>query len=166
MASTNTLEMWAVATFNVVVFGVLGVIAVHVSGELAGLLRGLSTLEGVLVFTYLWALTFAATRWALEPGGLERIQIGEFSSLLVRGALAGALIGAGFLIGVVLVEVAVRFVFEPVSLPGVQVGSFVFIVSAGGGIAALVGGVVGVVFVLFDVFLYRLSMYVGSRTSA
>ncbi|WP_416839661.1 hypothetical protein [Haloferax sp. DFSO52] len=163
MASVKTLEVWAVSVFNVVVFGLAGVIAGHATGQMAGLLRGLSTLEGVLLFAYLTALTLGATRWAFSAGGLERILEGELSSLVVRGALAGGLIGAGFLIGVLLAGSLVRFVLEPVSLPGLQILPFLLIVIIGGGVAAVVGGLVGIVFVLIDVLLYRVSMYFVSR---
>lgn len=163
MAEAETLEVWTVSTFNVVAFGLLGVVAGHLSGEMANLLRGLSTLEGVLVFGYLWVLASVATRWAFADGGLERVQAGELRSLVVRGFLAGGLIGGGFLVGVALAGALVNVVVGSwaVRLDGLL--PFVFIVVVVGGVAALVGGVVGVVFVLVDVVLYRVSQYVASR---
>ena len=165
MGDAETLEVWTVSTFNVVAFGIVGVVAGHASGEMANLLRGLSTLEGVLVFGYLWALTLVATRWAFADGGLERIRDGDFSSLVARGALAGGLVGSGFLVGVALAGVLVNLAVGPWSVQLGGVLPFLFIVIVAAGVAALVGGVVGIVFVLVDAVLYRVSGYVASRTT-
>ncbi|WP_411968523.1 hypothetical protein [Haloferax sp. YSSS75] len=165
MASAETLEAWTVATFNVVALGLVGVVAGHVSGEMANLLRGLSTLEGVLVFGYLWVLALVATRWAFADGGLERVQTGELRSLVVRGFLAGGFIGGGFLVGGAIAGALVNVVSGAWAVRLEGLPSFVFIVSAAGGIAVVVGGVVGVVFVFVDVVLYRVSQYVASRTT-
>ncbi|KTG07520.1 hypothetical protein [Haloferax profundi] len=159
MGEVNRLEVWGVSTFNVVLLSLLGVLAGHLSGSLASLFRGFGTLEGVLIFGYLWVLTILATRWALAAGGLDRGQTGELRSLLVRGAIAGALIGAGFLVGTILTVALVNLVSMAwtVRLDGVL--PFALITLLGGGIAALVGALVGSVFVLVDVLLYRVSAY-------
>ncbi|KAB1194312.1 hypothetical protein GJR96_13040 [Haloferax sp. MBLA0076] len=159
MVDAPRLEIWAVSTFNVVLLSLLGVLTGHLSGSLADVLRGFGTLEGVLVFGYLWVLTILATRWALSTGGLDRGQTGELRSLFVRGAIAGALIGAGFLVGTILAVAFVNLVSMAwtVRLDGVL--PFALITLLGGGIAALVGGLVGTVLVLVDVLLFRVSTY-------
>ncbi|KAB1188487.1 MULTISPECIES: hypothetical protein [Haloferax] len=166
MADVDALELWTIATFNLVVFGLLSVLVGHTSGSLADILAGLGTVEGVLVFGYLWALTVLATRWVLSEGGLDRIREGELSSLVVRGGLAGGLIGAGFLVGVILAGALVNLVTGPWSIRLDGVLPFVLIVVVAGGVAALVGAVVGGVFVIVDAALYRLSSSFVLRQSS
>ncbi|WP_396612684.1 hypothetical protein ACH9L7_05255 [Haloferax sp. S1W] len=157
MADADWLEVWTVSTFNVVALGLVGVTAGHTTGALTDSLPNFGTLPGVVTFIYLWALTVLATRWALSEGGLDRIHEGELATLVGRGAIAGAGIGAGFLLGAVLVGSAVavvRFVLEQGTTGGFQVLPFLLIILVGVGIAALVGALVGGVFVVLDAACY------------
>jgi hypothetical protein len=148
MAETDPLETWSVATFNVVVFGLAGVLAGHASGALADALPGLGTLPGLAAFGYLWALVAVATRWALAGGGLARLADGPWP-LLVRGATAGAGAGAAFVGGVALAGGAVSL-----ATGGVPLGSLALLVVLGVAAGGVVGSVVGVAFVLVDAALY------------
>jgi hypothetical protein len=151
-AAAESLETWSLATFNVVAFGLVGVLAAHLSGALADLLGGLGTLQGALVFGYLWTLVVLGTRWALAGGGLARADRGEATALLLRGTVAGSLVGTAFLLGLALgagvVAVATR---------GVDPLSVVPIALLGGAVSAVVGGGVGFGFVLVDLGLYRVT---------
>lgn len=149
MADTEPLELWTVATGNVVLFGILGVLAGHLSGGLADLLGGVGTLPGILVFGYLWALVVVATRWALADGGLAQLEQGARTRLAIRGAIAGALIGAGFLLGLVVVGGLLS-----VAAGGLELVSVALIALFGGLVSAVVGAIIGVVFVLVDALLY------------
>lgn len=157
LADADALEAWAVSTFDVVVFGLTGVLVAHASDVLSGALAGLGTLEGVAVFGYLWVLTFLAVRWALAEGGLARTDEGALHTLVIRGAVAGALVGAGFLLGVILAVAVVNVASGAWALRGDGVLPFVFVALLGGSLAAVVGAFVGAVFVLVDASLYRLS---------
>lgn len=150
MAEVESLEIWTVATFNVVIFGLIGVLSAHLTGVLSEVLSGLGTLPGVLVFGYLWTVVVVATKWALSEGGLDRFDQGELGALVTRGGLAGGLIGSLFLTGIIL-----TVGLQQVLTGGVEFLSFGIILIAGGTISAVVGGLVGVVFVLLDVGLYR-----------
>lgn len=150
MADADALEIWTIATCNVVLFGVVGVLAGHLSGALADVLQGLGTLPGVLVFGYLWTLVVVATRWALADGGLARTDQGEMNRLLIRGAIAGALIGAGFLLGLVVGGGLIS-----VASGSIELVSVALIGLIGSLVSAIVGAVVGVVFVLVDTVLYQ-----------
>jgi hypothetical protein len=153
---SDPLEVWAVATFNVVGFGLALVLAGHTSGALSDALSGLGTLPGLLVFGYLWALVWYETRWALAEGGLERIREGELRALLSRGALAGGLIGAAFVVGVVVAG------FFTALLGGdFQLVAFLLVGLIGGLVAALVGAVVGVLFVLVDAALFGVASVIA-----
>lgn len=151
-----TLEAWAVGTFDVVAFGLVLVVAGHATGALADALSGLGTLPGLALFGYLWALAVAATRWALGGNGLAA-RDGGVSSLLQRGAIAGAAVGVGFLLGPVLVGGA-----GAVLTGGVSLVTLGIVAGVGSLLAGLVGSVVGVVFVLFDLALVRVSERVVS----
>lgn len=150
MADTDPLEIWTIATCNVVLFGIVGVLAGHLSGALADILRGFGTLPGVLVFGYLWTLVVVATQWALADGGLARVNHGEIKQLAIRGAIAGALIGAGFLLGLVVGGGLIS-----AASGGLEVVSVALIGLIGGLVSAVVGAIIGVVFVLVDTILYQ-----------
>lgn len=144
------LEIWTVATGNVVTLGLVALILSYASGALSPGLSAFGTLPGIAVFGYLWVLTLHLTRWALAAGGLARIGQGELAALVRRGAVAGAGIGAAFVGGLVLVSAGASLVggfFQPAS-----VAIFLLVGSL---LAGLVGAVVGVALVVVDAVLYR-----------
>lgn len=150
MADAKPLEIWSVATFNVVIFGLVGVLTGHLSGRLTDILPALGTVPGVLVFGYLWVLVLIATRWALDEGGLDRLTQGELRNLLLRGALGGALVGMAFLVGIILVGGLIRLLTS-----GLELLSLGLISLFGAVISAIIGALVGVVFVLVDAAFYH-----------
>ena len=149
-------EAWTLATFDVVAFTLIFVLAGHASGGLAGSLSRFGTLPGVAVFGYLWGLVFLATRWVLADGGLDRLDAGETSALVIRGTLGGALVGTSFVGGLGLI-------LGLATLGGPGELSSVALFTAFGAVGGAVGGlVVGLVFALVNVGLYRLAATVVS----
>jgi hypothetical protein len=144
-----SLETAAVATFDVVAFGLVGVLAGHASGALRDLLPGFGTVPGVLVFGYLWALVLLAMRWVLDDGGLSRTEDRSPVRLLARGVAGATLVGSAFVGGLGLVGglVGLRSGIEPLSVALLTLFGVV------GG--ALGGALVGFVFGLVDVGLAR-----------
>ncbi|RDZ47172.1 hypothetical protein C5B91_05775 [Haloferax sp. Atlit-10N] len=149
MAETaaGRFEAWVVSSFNLVVLSLVGLLAAHASGALEGELANFGTLPGVAAFAYLWLLTAAATRWALAGGGLADLQDGlrGLWRLVLRGFAAGALIGAAFLLGVLLVGAI---------LNGAPLLSLAFIALIGVAAASVVGGVIGGLSVVLDAGCY------------
>lgn len=145
----RALEAWTVATFAVVTLGLVGVTAGHASGALADALPDLGTVPGVAAFAALWVLTAVGVRWALADGGLARSRRGEFAPLVARGTLAGAFVGAAFVVGTVL-----SFAVASVGSDPVPPGSVALFALVGGTVAGVVGGLVGGLFVLVDAALY------------
>jgi hypothetical protein len=154
-AGAESLESWTVATFNVVAFGLIGVLAAHLSGALADVLGGLGTLQGLLAFGYLWALVVVGTRWSLADAGLARAGRGETRALLLRGTVAGSLVGVAFLLGLALGGGLLA-----VLTGGIEPLSVALIALFGSVASAVVGGVVGLVCVLVDLGLARVTSLV------
>lgn len=148
-----SLETWAVATFDVVAFGLVLVLFGHASGVLAEVLPDLGTLPGIAVFGYLWALVLAATRTVLPDGGLEELRTESGAPGVVsHGFTAGAMSGSGFVLGVVLVgflPLVVQRALSPVGL--------LLLGSAGAAIGGAVGGVVGVLFAMLDAAIFGIA---------
>lgn len=153
----SRLEVWAVATFNVVAFGLVGVIAGHATGVLSDTLPDLGTLPGVFLFGYLWVLSVIVTWWALAEGGLGGTVTGETATLLVRGATAGGVAGMAF--AVVVLGVALGATL----LASGNGSGFVILTLVGGGVGTVVGLVVGLIFTLVDLAIYRVAHWVVSR---
>ncbi|MEA5388150.1 hypothetical protein VB779_14620 [Haloarculaceae archaeon H-GB11] len=95
--TTVSLETWTLATFNVTVFSLVPILLGHLGGLLGDVLDGLGTTVGLVVFAYLWMLTLYAIRWALADGVLD----GSSYRLVLRGSVAGALVGITFVLGLV-----------------------------------------------------------------
>ena len=152
MAESDPLEAWAVTTFNVVAFGLVGVVAGHAGGVLDDALPGFGTLPGLATVGYLWLLVAVATRWALAGGGLTRLDADGVWPLLARGTAAGAGVGAAFVGGAALAGGVVSLLAG-----GVPLGSLALVVLFAGVGGAVGGSVVGAAFVLVDVALYLAS---------
>ena len=147
--SRPSLEAWTLATFDVVAFGLVGVLGGHASGTLVEVLPDIGTVPGILVFGYLWALVLLAMRWVLADGGLSRTEGRSLARLLARGVAGAALVGAAFVGGLGLVGglVGLRSGIEPLS-----VALLTLFGTVGG---ALGGALVGLVFGLLDVGFAR-----------
>ena len=157
LGAERRLETWTVATFDVIAFGLVGVLAGHASGALGDVLPGLGTVPGILAFGYLWVLTLVATRWVLAEGGLSRTESRPLGRLLARGVAGAALVGAAFVGGIGLVGglITLRSGIEPLSV------ALLTLFGAVGG--ALGGAVVGLVLGLLDVGFARAADAVVGR---
>jgi hypothetical protein len=151
------LEVWTVATFNVVAFGLVGVIAGHATGALSDALPDLGTLPGVFLFAFLWALAVVVAWWALAEGGLDGSVASETSTLLLRGAAAGGVAGLAFAVVVLGVALGANL------LASGNVTGFVLVTLVGGGVGTVVGLVVGLVFTLADLAVYRAARWLVAR---
>lgn len=146
-----SLVTWTLATFDTVLFVLLGVLTAHASGSLADLLAGLNTLVGVAVFCYLWALFVLAVQWVHSRVQLDSAGVG---TLALHGTAAGSVAGVAFLLGL----------FTVVLVPalqggGVRLQSVLLVLLIGAGVAAIVGGVVGLLASLLDIAVYGLAGY-------
>ncbi|MDQ2073251.1 hypothetical protein RBH20_11970 [Haloarcula sp. H-GB4] len=146
-----SLVTWALATFDTVLFVLLGVLAAHASGSLADLLAGLNTLVGVAVFCYLWALFVLAVRWVHS-----RVALGDvpLQTLVLHGVAAGSVAGVAFLLGLLAVALV-----PTIQSGGVSLQTVVLVLLIGAGVAAIVGGVVGLLASLLDIAVYGLAGY-------
>lgn len=143
-----TLEGFAVATFDLVTLSLVVLLLAHTSGGLAGSLRGLGTLPGVLAFGYLWAVTILGVGWVLGDEGLSRFD-GAFGSLVARSVAGGAAIAVGVVLGLALVAGAAAL------LGAVDALVVLFLLSAGAAVAAVIGSLVGLLFGLLNRLCYR-----------
>jgi len=153
LAATRPVSLvtWTLATFDTALFVLLGVLAAHASGDLAGLLAGLNTLVGVAVFCYLWALFVLAVRWVNG-----RVALGDtpFRTLVLHGVAAGSVTGVAFLLGLFAVALV-----PTIQSGGVRLQAVLVVLLIGAGVAAVVGGVVGLVASLLDIAVYGLAGY-------
>ncbi|WP_434531204.1 hypothetical protein ACODNH_07445 [Haloarcula sp. NS06] len=146
-----SLVTWTLASFDTVLFVLLGVLAAHASGSLADLLAGLNTLVGVAVFCYLWALFVLAVRWVHS-----RVALGDvpLQTLVLHGVAAGSVAGVAFLLGLLAVALV-----PTIQSGGVSLQTVVLVLLIGAGVAAIVGGVVGLLASLLDIAVYGLAGY-------
>lgn len=154
------LETLAVATFDVVAFGLLAVLAGHAGGALGDLLQGVGTVPGLAAFGYLWALTLLAVRWVLAEGGLAGDGELSLGGLLARGTAGGAFVGTAFVVGVGLAAGLVALG------TGADLTSIVLIALFGAFGGALVGAVVGFALGVVDVGLARAADAAVDRLAA
>ncbi|WP_435126830.1 hypothetical protein [Halobaculum sp. D14] len=159
MAELPDAETWSVATFNVVGFALLAVLAGHAAGALTGALSGLGTLPGFAAFGYLWLLVVATTRWVFALGGLRRSTDGETLHLLGRGAVGGAVVGMGFAVAGAVVLAGLELLE---GTGDVVVLAYLLLLGTAGG--AVVGSVVGTAFGVVDVACYRAAALVAPET--
>jgi hypothetical protein len=143
-----TLEAFAVATFDLVALSLVVLLLAHASGGLAGSLRGVGTLPGVLVFGYLWATTVLAVGWVLGGAGLARFD-GAFRSLVARSVAGGAVIAVAVVLGLALVAGAAAL------LGAIDVLLVSALLTVGSAVGAVVGSLVGLLFGLLNRLCYR-----------
>lgn len=146
---TPSLATVAIATFDTVAFVLILVVAAHATGSLADVLASLDTAIGVVIFVYLWVVVVLGIQWALAPISLAESRI---RTVVARGVSGGGLVGAAFLLGIVLVAAT------PLVVTGdLPPYSLLLIVLIGAAISIAVGALVGLLASLLDVALYRLA---------
>ncbi|MFC7155726.1 hypothetical protein ACFQPA_09665 [Halomarina halobia] len=145
----DPLLVWAFGTFHVAFLVAALVALLHVAAPLGDLLRGLDTVTGLALYLVLWATTWWTARAVLARatvgGGVDRL------ALLKQGLLWGGVNGVCFLLALVLVLLGPRLIAE---------GEFVALVLVAGigvAVALVVGGLVGGLFALLDLLLFRLA---------
>lgn len=150
-----SLSTWALATFDIVLFVLVAVLAGHASGALADLLGGLSTLVGAAVFCVLWALFVLAVRWVDSRVSLSA----SLWTLALYGFAAGAMAGVAFLFGLVAV-LAVPALAEGIALGTATlsaVAGIALFLLVGVAVASVVGGAVGLLVGVLDGLCVRLA---------
>lgn len=148
----DRLATWCLASFNVALLTVAGVLAIHAFADLGPLLAGLDTLTGLALYVALWALALWTNGRALagvEPGR-ERPPL---MTVLPRALAWGGVTGAAFLWAIV------ALVYLP-DAPGVGVivsegPEFLVILAIASAFAALVGALIALVLGALDLVLLR-----------
>lgn len=144
----DPLVVWALASFHAG-FLVAGLVTlIHAFGSLGDLLAGLNTAVGLALYLVLWATTWWTTRKVLTQTAIETAPV---SSILKRGLLWGGVNGVGFLLGIVLIALAPQFLFEGEFVP------LLFITGIGSVFALVLGAIIGCLFGVFDVLLFRMT---------
>lgn len=155
------LLAWSLATFHTTVFVLAIVLFAYSGGGLGGALSGLNTFAGLGLFVALWATTYLTTARALA--GLDLIGSARDRGGYGRRAFRwGAANGMSFLavlgIGVLVAALANTRPGQAGSgilLPALFIAPIALVVSAA------VGGVVGVLFGIIDLALFRLAGFGG-----
>ncbi|MDG5778023.1 hypothetical protein VB773_00300 [Haloarculaceae archaeon H-GB2-1] len=158
--TTVSLETWTLATFNVTVFSLVPILLGHLGGLLSDVLDGLGTTVGLVVFAYLWMLTLYAIRWALADGVLD----GSSYRLVLRGSVAGALVGITFVLGLVAGGFLVQTVTNPAD--PFPIGALLLVGAIAAGVACVVGLAVGLVLSLVNLGLLRVADALVAHSSA
>jgi hypothetical protein len=125
------------ATFHLLALTLAALVPAYVSGGLSDALPSLGTLPGLVLFALLWGLTLVATGWALSTDPLGPDLVVDRSRILLRGSVAGALVGMSTVGALILVALGQSLLEGG----GVQAGSAILV----GVIALAVGAVVGLV---------------------
>ena len=156
----DPLVVWALASFHTAALVAVLVVALYLAGSLGDLLSGLSTIVGLGIYLALWAFTWWTTRCVVRAVARSGDDASAFV-VLREGGKWGGVDGACFL-WVLLVVVLV---------PGADVtleGVFLFLFYGGiGSILALgVGGIVGMVFAVIDLVLFRIARSLSPAPSS
>lgn len=138
----DPLVAWAFGSFHAAVLVAVVVLVAHLRDAL-GVLGGLSTGAGLLLYALVWVVSWQATARALARAPPDS----GVGALVVAGAAWGA--GAG--VGVVLAGVAV--VLAPVAVIEGEATALVLLAAAGSVVGTVVGAVVGVALALLDAVL-------------
>lgn len=116
----DRLPVWTLGTFHATILVIILVVAAHSGGNLGGVLAGLSTETGFLIFLGLWAVSLWSTARALrgiEWQNLER-QL-PTSTLLRRGFAWGGASGAVFslfLLAIIAISTPAILIVAPIQL--------------------------------------------------
>ena len=149
----DRLATWCLATFNVALLTVVGVLLIHAFADLGPLLAGLDTLTGLALYLALWGLALWTNGRALagvEPG----VEHPPLRTTLPRALAWGGATGVAFLWALV------ALVYLP-DAPGVGVvvreaPSLIVILGIASAFAMVVGALIGLVLGAFDLVLLRI----------
>lgn len=154
----DPLLRWSLASFHTALLVLVLVLVLLVTGRAGGVLGGLSTPQGILLYLALWAATWWTHGEVLQRSGVSvagsRPPLGK---LLGESLSWGAVTGAVFAWAVVLVTVLPQA--PPVPFAVVFLG-------AGALVGVAVGGIVGVVLALLDVVLVQVGRRWAPPTGA
>lgn len=146
------LLVWCVAGFHTALLVTVLVLGLVLTGTAGAVLASLETWIGIVVYLYVWGVTwFTADRW-IESGGLRVRQDRPRRDLVAAGTIqwggvTGVLVFAGL---------AIPGLFAVAASGGVESIPFlVLFVLVGTAVAFLLGGLVGVAFGGLDRLLLR-----------
>lgn len=148
----DRLAAWCLASFNVALLTVVGVLAIHAFADLGPLLAGLDTLTGLALYVALWGLALWTNGRALEgvePGG-ERP---PSRTMLPRALVWGGATGACFLWAIVAL-VYLPDVSAPRQVLDAVLG-LVGVLLIASAFAVVVGALIGLVLGALDLVLLR-----------
>ena len=157
----DRLATWCLATFNVALLTVVGVLAIHAFADLGPLLAGLDTVTGLALYVALWGLALWTNGRALADvvPGRERPPL---RILLPRALAWGGVTGTCFLWTIV------ALVYLP-DAPGLNVvvregPSLLVVLGIASAFAALVGALIGLVLGALDLVLLDVAGATDDRT--
>lgn len=154
MADRDRLSTAAFTTAHVTLLTVLGVLWLHLSGEIGDLLNGGGTIPGAVGFLLLWTIAFLTHRrgFARTPPWDVRTRR-DAGRFLVSGAAWGAITGAGLFWALAGPFLIVTVASDPTSLVQLVALSTLFLLSAATALALAIGGVVGLLAGILDLFV-------------
>lgn len=147
----DSLLVWCLASFHTGLFVLIPVTVAHSTGALGDFLGGLSTLVGLALYLWLWAITWWTNRRFLTTASLTADR-----TALIAAVKWGGVNGVAFFLGLVAVLAGVSF----------DVAFIVFAGVIGSVLAALVGAIVGGLFLGFDLLLFRVARGVNETSAA
>jgi hypothetical protein len=150
------------ATFHLLALTLAALGPAYASGGLSDALPSLGTLPGLGLFALLWGLTLVATDWALSTDPLGPDLVVDRSAILLRGGVAGALVGIGTVGALFLVAIG-QTLLEGGSF---QPGSAVLVGVIALAIGAVVGLVVGTGLAVLDLLVVAVVRRVVSAADA
>lgn len=158
----SSLFVWATGSFHAALLVAVLVAALHWSGSAGDLLAGVGTLPGALAYLYLWGVTLATTRKALNASGVTAAgSVADGRNALWAALRWGGATGIGFFAALFVVVAGLLLVNV-----GIGAVPAVFVVGLVGGLlAALVGAVVGAVLAAVDLAMLRAAVRVTGDLS-
>jgi hypothetical protein len=126
----DRLPVWTLGTFHAAILVIIPVVAAHRGGNLGGVLAGLSTATGFLLFLGLWAVSLWSTARALRGIMWQNPELQmPTPTLLRRGFVWGAASGAVFslfLQAIIAISAVPFLLFAPIVLAfAAAIGSIV-----------------------------------------
>jgi len=144
-ADRSGLLAFAVGTFHACAVGLLLLLPLYPTGGLGGLLGGLETVTGLLIFVALWATSVWTTRHALAGGAWLSAEPGPRGVFFGQALRWGAATGMLFLAELGLIFLVRTLIVAPGVLQPLGVLAFgAFAGSIGMIFAFVIGGVIGV----------------------
>ncbi len=164
-SSTRLIE-WSLGAFHTSLFFWLFVVVLYLTGTLGNLLASLNTIVGMIVFVFLWVITWFWTRlvvWQIvdtADWGATKIPLGK---ALVLAILGGGVNGLFFFLISLFVAaiIAVMAVIASRSLTDVPalLVLFGYSFTIGSALSFVIGAVFGFLFALLDLLLLGASQF-------